>query len=330
MTRRSRTISKLAALAVFACAWAMSDAPAQAPAFPAKPVRIIVAFPPGGGTDIVARIVGQKLSEAWGQQAIVDNRAGASGVIGTEAAARAAPDGYTWFMGTMGNLTVNQHLYKKMPVDPQRDLAAMTEVVAVHFVMVAHPSVPAKNVKELIALARARPGQINYSSSGPGGAPHLGGELLKSMAGINLVHIPYKGSGPSFTDLLGGQVSLTFDSLLQALPYIKAGRLNALAVLGEKRSALLPQTPTVAESGVPGYALTNWFGLTVPAATSRELINRLYSDVSKVLSQAEVRDRIQGMGADVIGSTPDAFAAFMRAETAKWAKVVKQANIRAE
>ncbi|HET7160213.1 MAG TPA: tripartite tricarboxylate transporter substrate binding protein, partial [Burkholderiales bacterium] len=303
---------------------------AQAPGFPQKPVRIIVAFPPGGGTDIVARIVGQKLSDAWGQQVIVENRAGASGVIGTEAAARAAPDGYTWFMGTMGNLTVNQHLYRKMPVDPQRDLTALSQVVAVHFVMVAHSSLPAKNVKELIALAKSRPGQINYSSSGPGGAPHLGGELLKSMAGIDLAHIPYKGSGPSFTDLLGGQVSLTFDSLLQAYPYIKAGKLNALGVLGSKRSPLLPQTPTIAESGVPGYELTNWFGLVLPAATPRELTTRLYGDVSKVLVQADVRDKLQAMGADVIGSTPEQFAAFMRSETAKWDKVIRTANIRAE
>jgi tripartite-type tricarboxylate transporter receptor subunit TctC len=321
---RIRTIFMFAAAAL-----ALPHVHAQT--FPSKPVRIIVAFPPGGGTDIVARVMAPKLAEAWGgQQAIVENRAGASGVIGTEAAARAAPDGHTWLLGTMGNLTVNQHLYAKMPVDPQRDLTALTQVVAVHFVMVAHPSLPAKNVKELIALAKSRPGQINYSSSGPGGAPHLGGELLKSMAGIDLVHIPYKGSGPSFTDLLGGQVSLTFDSLLQALPYIKASKLNALAVLGPKRSALLPQTPTVAESGVPGYALTNWFGLVVPSATPRELINRLYGDVSKVLAQPDVRDRIQGMGADVIGSRPEEFAAFMRAETAKWAKVVKQANIKAE
>ena len=313
-----------------AAALAASTALAQSPAFPVKPVRIIVAFPPGGGTDIVARLLGQKLAESWGQQAVVDNRAGASGVIGTEAAARAAPDGYTWFMGTMGNLTVNQHLYKKMPVDPQRDLAAMTQVVAVHFVMVSHPSLPAKTVKELIALAKARPGQINYSSSGPGGAPHLGGELLKSMAGINLVHIAYKGSGPSFTDLLGGQVSLTFDSLVQAYPYIKAGKLNAMAVLGSKRSPLLPQTPTVAEAGVPGYELTNWFGLVVPAATPRELVTRLYNDVAKVLAQPDVRDKLQAMGADVIGSTPEQFSAFMRAETAKWAKVIKVAHITAE
>ena len=305
---------------------------AQTPAaFPTKPVRIIVAFPAGGGTDIVARVMAPKLAELWGgQQAIVDNRAGASGVIGTEAAARAAPDGYTWLLGTMGNLTVNQYLYPKMPVDPQRDLTALTQVVAVHFVMVAHPSLPAKNVKELIALAKARPGQINYASSGPGGAPHLAVELLKSMAGINLVHIAYKGSGPSFTDLLGGQVSLTCDSLLQALPYIKAGRLRALAVLGSKRSKLLPDVPTVAESGVPGYELTNWFGLVVPASTPRDLIARLYGDVSKVLGQADVREKIEGMGADVIGSTPEQFAAFMRGETAKWAKVIKQANIRAE
>lgn len=301
---------------------------AHAQAFPTKPVRIIVAFPPGGGTDIVARILAGKLADAWGQQAIVDNRAGASGVIGTELAARAAPDGYTWLLGTMGNLTVNQHLYKNMSVDPQRDLTALTQVVAVHFVMVAHPSLPANSVKDLIALARKSPGKINYSSSGPGGAPHLGGELLKSMAGIDLQHIPYKGSGPSFNDLLGGQVSLTFDSLLQSLPYIKAGRLKALAVLGDKRSTLLPQTPTVAEAGVPGYALTNWFGLVVPSGTPRDLIARLYGDVSKVLKQPDVRDRIQSMGADVIGSTPEQFADFMKAETAKWAKVVKQADIR--
>jgi tripartite-type tricarboxylate transporter receptor subunit TctC len=319
---------KLVALAAGALLISAS-ASAQTPQFPTKPVRIIVAFPPGGGVDIVARLMGPKLSEIWGQQAIVENRAGASGVIGTEVAARAAPDGHTWLIGTMGNLAVNQYLYPKMPVDPQRDLAPVTQIVAVHFVMVAHPSLPARTVKDVIALARARPGQINYSSSGPGGAPHLGGELLKSMTGIDITHIPYKGSGPSFVDLLGGQVSLTFDSLLQALPYIKAGRLNAIAVMGPKRSPLLPQTPTIAET-IPGFALTNWFGLVVPAATPREVIARVYSDVAKVLAQTEIRDKIRGMGADVVGSPPDQFAAFMRAETAKWAKIVKEANIRAE
>jgi tripartite-type tricarboxylate transporter receptor subunit TctC len=302
----------------------------HAQTYPTRPLRIIVAFPPGGGTDIVARIISPRLTEMWGQQVIVENRAGASGVIGTEAAARSAPDGHTLFMATMGNVTVNQHLYPKMPVDPLRDLAPLSQVVAVHFVMVAHPSLPARNVKELIALARSKPGQINYSSSGPGGAPHLGMELFKSLAKVNLVHIPYKGSGPSFADLIGGQVSLTSDSLVQALPYIRAERLRALGVLGAKRSPLLPDVPTIAESGVPGYELTNWFGLLVPAGTARELITRINGAVVKVLQQPDVRERLVAMGADVVGNSPEEFGTFMQAESTKWAKVVKDANIRAE
>ncbi len=305
------------------------DHDARAQPFPTKPVRIIIAFPPGGGVDIVARVMGPRLTEIWNQPVVIENRPGASGVIGTEVAARSAPDGHSVFFGTLGNLTANQYLYPKMPVDPLRDMAPVMQVVAVHFVMIAHPSLPAKNVKELIALAKAHPGQINYSSSGPGGAPHLGMELLKSMARINLVHIPYKGSGPSFVDLLAGQVSLTCDSLLQSLPYIKAGRLRPLAVLGGKRSPLLPDVPTIGET-VPGYELTNWFGMTVPAATPRELINRLHADISKVLQQPDFRERIAGMGADVIGSSPDQFGAFMKAESAKWGKVIKDANIKAE
>src|SRR5258705_358362 len=256
---------KRIAVGIVALLAAAAGASALAQTFPAKPVRIVVAFPPGGGTDIVARLLAPKLTEAWAQQVIVDNRAGASGVIGTEFAARSAPDGHTLFMGTLGNLAVNPHLIAKMRVDPLRDFAPVTQVVAVHFVMVAHPSLPARNVNELIALARSRPGEINYSSSGPGGAPHLAGELFKSMAKVNLVHVPYKGSSPSFQDLLGGQVSLTCDSLVQALPYIRDKRLVALAVLGAARSPLLPEVPTVAES-LPGYELTNWFGLVAPAA----------------------------------------------------------------
>jgi tripartite-type tricarboxylate transporter receptor subunit TctC len=292
-------------------------------------VRIIVAFPPGGGVDIVARAVGPKLTEIWRQQVIVDNRAGASGMIGTEFAARAAPDGHTIFIGTLGNLAVNPHLFPKMAVDPLRDFVPVTLLVAVHFVMVAHPSLPARNVKELIALARARPGQINYSSSGAGGAPHLGGELFKVMAKVDLVHVPYKGSGPSFQDLLGGHVSMTFDSLVQSLPYIKSGKLKALAVLGKMRSPLLPEVPTVAET-VPGYDLTNWFGLVAPAATPREIIAKLNEDWAKVLLNPEVRTKLSGMGADVVGNKPEEFGAFMKAETAKWAKLVKEAHIRAE
>ena len=309
---------------------AVTSGGALAQAFPAKAVRIVVPFPPGGGLDIVARVVGPKLTESWGQQVIVDNRAGASGMIGTEIAARAAPDGYTLIMGTMGNFAVNPYLFPKMPVDPLRDFAPITLVVAVHFVLVAHPSLPARNVKELIALAKARPGQITYASSGAGGAPHLAGELFKRMAQVNLIHIPYKGSGPSFQDLLGGQVSLTFDSLVQSLPYIKSGRLRALAVLGGKRSPLVPEVPTVAESGVPGYELTNWFGLAAPAATPRETIAKLHADFVKALQHAEVRERLTGMGADVVGSTPEQFGAFMRTESAKWAKLVRETGIRGE
>jgi len=318
-------------LALAAAAFAQPMQPAQsAEPFPSRPVRIVVAFPPGGGTDIVARLVAPKLADAWGQQVLVDNRAGASGTIGTEYAARAAPDGTTIFLGTLGNLAVNPHLYPKMAVDPLRDFAPVTQVVAVHFVLVAHPSLAARDVGELIALARANPGRINYSSSGPGGAPHLAGELFKSMAKIDLVHVPYKGSAPSFQDLLGGQVSLTFDSLVQALPYIRDGRLKPLAVLGAARSPLLPDVPTVAESGLPGYELTNWFGLVAPAATPREIVAKLHADVVKALQDAAIAEKLPAMGASVVGNSPEEFGAVLRADSAKWGRLIRETNIKAE
>ena len=299
-------------------------------AFPTKPVRIIVAFPPGGGTDIVARLIALPLGEAWKQPVVVENRAGASGVIGTEAAARAEPDGHTLFMATMGNMTANQHLYPKMAVDPLRALAPITKVVDVHFVFMANPTLPADGVPELIALAKSKPGEIHYSSSGPGGAPHLAMELFKRQAGVDLTHVPYKGSGPGMTDLLGGRVMLTMDSLLQGLPHIKAGRLRALAVLGPKRSALLPNVPTMAEAGVRAYSLTNWFGLLAPAGTPKDVVTKVHSDVVKVLSDPELRKKIAEMGADVVGNSPEEFGAWMRAESAQWAEIIKSANIRPE
>lgn len=302
---------------------------AFAQSFPGKPVHIVVAFPPGGGTDIVARLLAPRLAEAWGQQVIVDNRAGASGVIGTEFAARSAADGTTLFLGTLGNLAVNQHLYPKMAVDPLRDFAPVTQVVAVHFVMVANPSLPARNVGELIALAKSRPGQINYSSSGPGGAPHLAGELFKSMAKVDLVHVPYKGSAPSFQDLLGGQVSLTCDSLVQALPYIRDKRLVALAVLGAARSPLLPDVPTVGET-LPGYELTNWFGLVAPAATPGATVSKIHADVVRVLKDPAISEKLSGMGATAIGNTPEEFGAAMRADSEKWGRLIREAHIKAE
>ncbi|HEY6720621.1 MAG TPA: tripartite tricarboxylate transporter substrate binding protein [Burkholderiales bacterium] len=321
MSRTALTI-----IALLAASTGLAQSPST---FPTKPVRIVVAFPPGGGTDIVARLLAPRLTDLWGQQVIVDNRAGASGVIGTEFAARSAPDGHTLFMGTLGNLAVNPHLIARMPVDPLRDFAPVTQVVAVHFVMVAHPSLQARNVNELIVLARSRPGQIYYSSSGPGGAPHLAGELFKSMAKVNLVHVPYKGSSPSFQDLLGGQVSLTFDSLVQALPYIRDKRLIALAVLGATRSPLLPEVPTVAES-LPGYELTNWFGLVAPVAVPGAIVGKIHADVVKVLQDPGVSERFSAMGATAVGNTPEQFGAVMRADSEKWAKLIREADIRAE
>ena len=302
---------------------------AQAQNFPTRPVKIIVAFSPGGGTDIVARLLGQKLTEMWGQQIIVENRAGASGTIGTELAARAAPDGYTLFMGTLGNLSVNKHLYPKMSADPLKDFAPITKVVDVHFVMVVHPSVPARNLAEFIALAKSRPGQITYASSGPGGAPHLAAESLKRLAGIDMPHIPYKASAQSFQDLLGGQVMMTMDSQIQALPYIRDGRLRALGVLGKSRSAQLPDVPSISEV-LPGYDLTNWFGLVAPAATPKDILSKISTDVAKALENPELREKITALSATVVGDTPEQFGATIRAESEKWARVIREAGIKAE
>src|ERR1043165_9648458 len=259
-------------------------ATALAQPFPSKPVRIIVAFPPGGGTDIGARRVGQKLTEVWNQQVVIDNRAGAAGVIGTELAAQAAPDGYTLFGGTLGNLAVNQHLYPSMKVNVLRDFAPVTQIVNVHFSAMAYPGFPPNTIKELIDYAKAKPGVVNYSSSGAGGAPHLAGSLLALMAGIDITHVPYKGSNPSFADLLAGQVQLTFDSLIQGLPHIREGKLKALAVLGETRSPLLPDVPTGGET-VPGFSLTNWFAMVAPVATPPDIVAKIATDARAVIKQ---------------------------------------------
>jgi tripartite-type tricarboxylate transporter receptor subunit TctC len=308
---------------------ALGCSAAQAQTYPVRPVKIVVAFSPGGGTDIVARLLGQKLTEMWGQQVIVENRAGASGTIGTEYAAKAPPDGYTLFMGTLGNLSVNKHLYPKMTVDPIRDFAPITKVVDVYFVLVAHPSVPAKNVAELIALAKSRPGFVTYGTSGPGGAPHLAAELLKRTANIDMTHIPYKASAQSFQDLLGGQVMITMDSQIQALPYIRDGRLRALGVLSAKRVASLPDVPTIAET-VPGYELTNWFGLVAPAATPKDLLAKISTDVHKALQDQGLRDKVTALSAAVVGDSPEQFGATMRADSEKWARIIREANIKAE
>lgn len=298
-------------------------------AYPDKPVKMIVAFPAGGGTDIIARLIAERLGTLWKQPVIVDNRGGAGGVIGTEVAARSAPDGYTIFMATLGNLSINPHLYK-MNVDPIKDLAPISNVVDVNFVLVANPAFPAKTVKELIGQARQRPGQINFSSSGVGGAPHLAGELFNQMADVKLTHIPYKGSGPSFTDLIGGQVSLTFDSLVQSMPYIQAGTLRPLAVLSAKRQPELPNVPTMSEAGVPGYVFANWFGLVAPAGVPADRIATLNESVRKVLAEPQVREQLAKMGAEPAYQSSEAFGKLIRDESVKWTRLIQERHIQAQ
>ena len=297
--------------------------------FPNKPVNLVVAFPPGGGTDIVARKVAQSLNTLWNQPVIVENKGGAGGTIGTAMVARAEPNGYTIMLATLGNMAINQHLYK-MDIDPAKDLTAITNVVGVDFVLLVNPNVPVKNVQELIALAKQKPGKLNYSSSGMGGAPHLAIELLMSMTGTKFTHVPYKGSGPSIADLVGGQVDFTMDSLVQSLPQIQSGRLKAIAVLGAKRSPLLPEIPTVAESGVPGYEFTNWFGLVAPAQTPPEVIAKLNKDVVHVLAQSDLHSQLEKMGATVIANSPSQFEQQIKSDSLKWGKIIKEGNIKAD
>jgi len=308
---------------------AMSSA-ASAQSFPSKPIRIIVAFPAGGGTDIVARMIAPRLGEALGTQVIIDNRAGAQGVVGTELAAKSPPDGHTLFMGTLGNIAVNTVLYgNKLPFNIERDFAPLTQVVDVWFVQMIHPSLPAKTPRELIALAKSRPGALNYYSSGAGGAPHLAAEMFNAMAGVRTTHVPYKGSSPGQTDLMAGQVQLGYDSIVQSLPFIKAGKLRALAVLGAKRTPILPDVPPMSDF-LPGYALTNWFALVIPAATPAEIRNRLHAEVVKILRAPDIKDRLLGMGAEPVGSTQEQFGAFIKSEVAKWGKVIRDADIKAD
>ena len=301
----------------------------HAETFPARPVTIIVAFPPGGGTDIVARKLAQRLSVRWGQPVIVDNKAGAAGTIGTTAVARADPNGYTLLMATLGNMAINQHMYA-MEIDPIKDLTAVTNVVGVDFVMVTNPKLAVSTVGEFLTLARSKPGALNYSSSGIGGAPHLAAELFMSITGTRLTQVPYKGSGPSIADLVGGQVDFSFDSLVQCLPQIQAGKLRALAVLGTRRSPLLPEVPTMAESGVPGYEFTNWFGLVAPARTPREIVDKINADVVATLAEPQLRGGLEQMGAAVIANTPAQFALQINADSAKWGKIVTQGNIKGQ
>jgi tripartite-type tricarboxylate transporter receptor subunit TctC len=313
-------------LALWAGAFAATLAGAAAGQdYPAKPIRIIV----GPGPDVLARIVGQKLTEAWGQQVLVDQRPGAGGIIAADSVAKSPADGYTLLLST-GTYTTIPSLYSKVPYDFVKDLQPVTLLATLPFLLVAHPSVPAKNVQELLQLARARPGQLNYASSGNGTTAHLAGEMLKSMTKTNMVHVPYKGTVPGVTDLVAGQVHIMFAIIQSSLPYVKAGRLKALAVSSAKRSSSAPEVPTISESGVAGYEFISWNGVHVPAATPRPVAGKLNTELLRVITVPDVKEKMFGLGMDIAGGTPEEFGALVRSDIAKWAKVIREAGIKGE
>ena len=303
---------------------------AVAQGYPNKPVRLIVPQSPGGGADILARAVAAKLSETWGHQVVVENRAGAAGIIGTEAAAKATPDGYTLLMGAIGANGINPGLYPNLPYDSRKDFAPVTMVASAPLLVVVHPSVPLNSTKELIAFAKSQPGKINFASAGSGNATHLAGELFKTMANVDITHVPYKGATPAETDLIGGQVQLMFSSILSALPHVKAGRMKALAVTSLRRSSLAPELPTVAESGLPGYEMNPWYGVFAPAGTPRPVIDKIHRDIVRILQLPDVKERFAALGAEPVGNTPEQFGAFVDAEITKWSKVIKDSGAKAE
>ncbi len=317
-------------LRAIAAAIVVVAAPAFAQsAYPSKPVRLVVPFPAAGTTDIIARATAQKLSEAWGQQVIVDNRPGAAGNIGSELVAKAAPDGYTLLMGTVGTHAINPSLYAKMPYDHVKDFVPVILVAGVPNVLVVNPDLPVKSVPELIAYAKANPGKLNFASSGSGTSIHLSGELFKTMTGVKMTHVPYKGSAPALTDLIGGQVQLMFDNLPSSLAFIKAGKLRALAVTSATRAPALPDVPTVADS-LPGFEASSWFGLLAPAGTPPEIVAKINGEVAKWLATPDAKEKMAAQGANIAGGTPDDFAKHIQSESAKWAKVVKESGAKVD
>ncbi len=318
MSRRAFTQLKQAMVLA-----AVLVAPALAQTYPTKPIRMIVGSSPGGPIDFSARLVAQKLTEALGQSVVVDNRTGASGTIGTDYVAKSTPDGYTLLMASAATLCITPNIYPKIPYDTLKDFAPVTTATAVSYVLVVHPAVAAKTVPEFIALAKAKPGQLRFGSAGAGSVTHLGVELLKSMAGIDLVHVPYKGAGPAMIDLLGGQLDFMFDSLLTSTPLVKAGKLRALGQSGLKRSAILPDVPTIAESALPGFDVSTWFGLVAPAKTPRDIVVKLNQAAVKGLQNPATRERLLNQGIEPVGNSPEEFAKLLRTELPKWARVVK-------
>ncbi len=306
-----------------------STASAQgAAAYPNKPIKIVVPFPPGGATDILARAIGFELQKAWGQTVVIENKPGAGGNTGADLVAKSPADGYTLLMCTVGTHAINMSLYAKMPYDAVKDFEPVVLVAGVPNLLVVHPSVNAKNVRELTALAKAQPGKLNVASSGNGTSIHLSAELYKQMAGVDILHVPYKGSAPAVADLLGGQVQMMFDNMPVSLPHVKAGKLRALAVTSMTRSPALPDVPTMDEEGLKGFDATSWFGLVAPAGTPKDIVAKLNAASVKALATPDMRERLAAQGADPIGNTPDQFAAFIKSEIEKWAKIVKASGAR--
>ena len=325
---RSRHTRGIVALTLLACV-AGTAAHAQQGQYPNRPLRLIVPFPPGGGNDILARAVGQRLAETIGQQVVVDNRGGAGGMLGGQIAATADPNGYTLFLGSLGSLAHNPALRPNNPYDPPRDFAAVSLLATSAFILVAHPAAPA-SVKELLAVARAKPGTLNYGSAGTGSSLHLTGELFKYAAGVNIVHIAYKGTAPAITELMAGQVQIVFSTMPPALPQVKAGKLRALGVTSPQRAKIVADIPTIAESGVPGFAVENWQGIVVPAKTPAAIVEFLRSNVAKVLAQPAMVSVLSVQGLDAASATPAEFDKLIRSEIDKWKKLVKAANIRVD
>ena len=296
--------------------------------YPTKPVRLVVPFSPGGSTDVTARILAQKLSEGWRQQVVVDNRAGAGGNIGAEYVARAAPDGYTLLLATTGVMSINHKLYRNLSYDAQKDLAPVTQIGALPLILIVHPSLPAKSVKELIAMSKSQPGALSYASSGVGSATHMTAELFRMMSGVDMTHVPYKGSGQAMTDLISGEVGVAFDQITSSIAHVQSGKLRALGVTSAKRFPSVPNLPTIAEAGVQGYESVSWNGIAAPAGTSRDTITRIQLEVARALQSPDIKERFFKDGIEPIGSTPEQFAAHIRAERAKWEKVVDTAGIK--
>lgn len=301
-------------------------APVFAQTFPARPVRIVVPFPPGGTSDILSRTIGQKLSEEWGQQVLTDNRPGASGNIASDFVAKSKPDGYTLYIMTVGTHAINPAVFSKLPFDAVRDFTPITNLVWLPSVMLIHPSIPVKNLRELIALAKKRPGELLYSSAGSGAQPHLTAEMFKKMAGVNIVHVPYKGAAPQMVAIVGGEVALTFATAPSGVPYVKNGRLRALGVSSTRRIVALPDVPTIAEAGVPGYDAMGWNGMVGPAAMPRPVLDKIHDAVARIVNSPQVREQFIGLGAEPQTSTPEEFAALIKSEIVKWAQVVKDSG----